>query len=199
MDRGSQFLSNDAQFAGKGLEAFNTVRGDNHIILNTHTAFARSVQPGLHRVHHAFRQFLMIAAHDLRCFVHIQTEAVPGLVHPERGELRVFQDQLYNVIDRVGCCAGPADVASLLIGGKDGFIKCSVVIGDFANKEGAGDVGIIALPTGTEVKQQGVARLYLIIRACRCMGLSRIVARSYDRLKSQTVGAMGKQLVHQDC
>jgi len=67
-----------------------------NIILNAHTAFPRPIKPGLDRKNHARLQNRIIAAHNLRRFMHIQPEPVSGFVPHILRKLGVFQHHLHR-------------------------------------------------------------------------------------------------------
>src|SRR5262249_60990931 len=112
-------------------------------------------------------------------------------------EGRLLKDFFDGVAARAGRDPGPGNSPADAVGFMDRLVEHSRLNRRLADKDGAGDIGIVTADRSAVVEEKRVARLDPVVAGV-AVALCRLGSGNHDRGKGQRFSAGGKELADED-
>ena len=189
--RSGNTLTDEAELPRKRRERARSVLGDGHVVLDPDPDIACAVESRLDRDHVSGREPLAVSHHDLRRLVHVEPEAVAGLVHDHVREGRGTEHVRHRAVQIVRRDSGPGDAAPERVRRANGLVDVRMAVAHMPAEDGARDIRAVAAALRPEIDQERIAgpERRAVGRSVR---VRRLGARQHDRLEAELFRPVGE-------
>src|SRR5215207_3659299 len=145
--------------AARLVEADAALFGADDGVFDADAEVAFQVDTGFVAEDHPDREGHLVAADQIRFLVDVETETVSDTVEELRSVARLGDDRPRHLVEALAGNAGFDGFQRRLVGAEDDVVDAAELVGRFADEDGAGDVGLVAVEGSTPVEDDDVALL----------------------------------------